>query len=81
MSCVTPWTPERKPGGAWLYDESGMQYDDAAFDTITVYYNSLGEITVWSYGELIDGCTTVTFLEFQDGTAATFQDGEAIQFN
>lgn len=81
MSCQTTWTTERKPGGAWFYDELGLTYDGAEFDTIAVFYEALGEATAWVFEEPIDGCLTVSFLDFQDGTAATFQDGQVIQFN
>lgn len=80
--CTTDWTKEKKPGGGWLYNETNITYDDNLFDGLIVYYNALGEVTTWTYEDPIDGCNVVvTYMTFQDGTEATFQDGTAIQYN
>lgn len=80
--CTTDWSLERKPGGAWLYDEAAMEYNDVLFDGYAVSYEAVGLTTVWTFEDPIDGCNfVITYLDFQDGVAATFQNGTVIQFN
>lgn len=80
--CTTDCIHEKKPGGGWTYNNPGITYNMTVFDGIPVTYNTLGQVTTWTYEEPIDGCNVVvTFLAWMDGDDATFQDGDTIQFN
>lgn len=79
MSCTTQWEYEVKPGGTITYDESTVGYDDASFDGLPLYYNTVGTASTWFYEDAIDNCTPENYT-FQDGTDFQFQDGTSFEF-
>ena len=44
----TTWTNETIPGGAWLYNQSDITYNQGDYDGLNLLYNSTGETTSWS---------------------------------
>lgn len=80
ISCVTEYSYERAPGSAYLYNESGLSYNDALFDGFVVFFSSLSLATSWTYESPIEGCLPVYAL-FMDGTDFTFMDDTDFEYN